>query len=247
MTVKDDDISGLAKLDYRRRARSGIPEAVLAEGKTLDQVIRITRQLAARIERALVTRLPAEWGERLREALTPELEVTLYADGRLAVAAKPASRVEPTGGVVGLLAAGTADIPVAEEVRVTATEMGCEVLAHYDVGVAGIHRLQQPLAEFVDRDVGIVVAVAGMEGALPTVVSGLVTASVIGVPTSVGYGFGGGGKGALMTMLQSCSPGLTVVNIDNGFGAGATAALYANRLARIAANTQGSKGDSDAI
>jgi NCAIR mutase (PurE)-related protein len=109
--------------------------------------------------------------------------------------------------------------------------MGCKVLAHYDVGIAGIHRLLEPLREIVTNEVSAIVVVAGMEGALPSVVRGLVAVPVIGVPTSTGYGYGGQGHGALMTMLQSCAPGLTVVNIDNGFGAGATAALIANRVA----------------
>jgi hypothetical protein len=110
--------------------------------------------------------------------------------------------------------------------------MGCEVFAHYDVGIAGIHRLVEPLREILDHEVSAVVVVAGMEGALPSVVRGLIPVPVIAVPTSTGYGYGGRGEAALMTMLQSCAPGLTVVNIDNGFGAGATAALIANQLAR---------------
>ncbi len=136
------------------------------------------------------------------------------------------------GGTIAILAAGTSDIPVAEEARVTAEVMGCEVLAHYDVGIAGIHRLLDPLREVVAKDVSALVVVAGMEGTLPSVVRGLVTVPVIGVPTSTGYGYGGQGQAALMTMLQSCAPGLTVVNIDNGFGAGATAALIAHQVAR---------------
>jgi hypothetical protein len=130
-----------------------------------------------------------------------------------------------------VLAAGTSDIPTAEEARVTAEVMGCAVLARYDVGIAGIHRLLEPLREIVSIEVSAIVVVAGMEGALPSVVRGLVSVPVIGVPTSTGYGYGGHGQGALMTMLQSCAPGLTVVNIDNGFGAGATAALIANTVA----------------
>jgi hypothetical protein len=131
-----------------------------------------------------------------------------------------------------VLAAGTSDIPAAEEAKVTAEVMGCQVLAYYDVGIAGIHRLMEPLRETLVQDVSAIVVVAGMEGALPSVVRGLVPVPVIGVPTSTGYGYGGKGEAALMTMLQSCAPGLTVVNIDNGFGAGATAALIANGVAQ---------------
>jgi len=224
-------LNDLARLDLQRRARAGIPEAVFAQGKTLEQVVAISREMAAGAGRALVTRLPEGWGAILQQRLGAIGRVTLFAEGRLAVVEREGADVEPTGGVIGVVTAGTADIPVAEEARVTAAEMGCEVLAFYDVGVAGIHRLVEPIEALRDR-AAAVVAVAGMEGALPTVVKGLLPVPVIGVPTSVGYGYGGGGEAALMSMLQSCSPGLTVVNIDNGFGAGATAALIANRAVR---------------
>ena len=151
--------------------------------------------------------------------------------GRTVVVKKKGANPKESGGKIAILAAGTSDIPTAEEARVTAEVMGCKVLAHYDVGIAGIHRLLEPLKEVLDDNVSAVVVVAGMEGALPSVVRGLVTVPVIGVPTSTGYGYGGHGQAALMTMLQSCAPGLTVVNIDNGFGAGATAALVANQVA----------------
>jgi len=130
---------------------------------------------------------------------------------------------------VGLLTAGTADIPVAEEAALVIEHMGCRVERAYDVGVAGLHRLTEPLARLVEAEVDVLVVVAGMEGALPSVVAGLVDVPVIGVPTSTGYGLGGDGTAALYAMLQSCSPGLVVVNIDNGVGAGAAAALIARR------------------
>jgi hypothetical protein len=157
------------------------------------------------------------------------LKVELNQQARLAVVSQPESKIVPTGGVIGLLSAGTSDMPIAEEARVSAEEMGCEVISHYDVGVAGLHRLVEPLKEFEERDVPVIVAVAGMDGALPTLAKSLTRVPVIGVPTSVGYGLGQPGEAALMTMLHSCVPGLTVVNIDNGFGAGATAALIAGR------------------
>jgi hypothetical protein len=128
-----------------------------------------------------------------------------------------------------VLAAGTADIPVAEEAAVAAEVMGCEVLKAYDVGIAGIHRLFEPLRKMIERGVSALVVVAGMEGALPSVTSSLVDVPVIGVPTSIGYGVGAEGIGALVTMLQTCSPKLAVVNIDNGFGAGIFAALIARQ------------------
>ena len=131
-----------------------------------------------------------------------------------------------------MLTAGTSDVPVAEEAQVVAAEMGCEVVAFYDVGVAGIHRLAEPLRALREPPVDVIVVAAGMDGALPSVVCGLVDVPVIGLPTPIGYGLGGEGVAALMTMLQTCAPGLTVVNIGNGVGAGATAALIANRVAR---------------
>jgi NCAIR mutase (PurE)-related protein len=138
-----------------------------------------------------------------------------------------------SGGKVAILTAGTSDIPVAEEAKIIAQEMGCTVYAAYDVGVAGIHRLLEPLKNAVLNDVDVVVAVAGREGALASVVSGLVDVPVIAVPTSNSYGFGAKGVSTLMAMLQSCSLGLAVVNIDGGVAAGAVAALIANRAAKF--------------
>ena len=132
---------------------------------------------------------------------------------------------------MGILTAGTADIPVAEEAKTVLEEMGYEVLAEYDVGVAGVHRLFPSLRKMLENDVKVLIVVAGMEGALPSLVASLVDVPVIGVPTSTGYGIGGGGVGALISMLQSCSLGLVVVNIDNGVGAGIAAALIADTKA----------------
>jgi pyridinium-3,5-biscarboxylic acid mononucleotide synthase len=140
-----------------------------------------------------------------------------------------AYRAPEPGGCVGLLTAGTSDIPVAEEAGLVITHMGCRVVRGYDTGVAGVHRLLEPLTRMIEREADVLVVVAGMEGALPSVVAGLVDVPVIGVPTSTGYGLGGDGTAALYSILQSCSPGLMAVNIDNGVGAGAAAALIARR------------------
>ena len=236
------ELPDLARLDIHRKKRAGIPEAVLAEGKTFEQVLAIGTKLAEASGRTLITRLPSGWGGRLADALDNQaLEISLYGNERTAVVNRPDAQRPRSGGVIGLLAAGTSDIPVAEEARITAEEMGCRVLYYYDVGVAGIHRLVDPVKDLQQADVAAVVVAAGMEGALPTVTKGLLPVPVIGVPTSVGYGYGGGGEAALMCMLQSCSPGLTVVNIDNGFGAGATAALIANRQAAMKTIAEGSE------
>jgi hypothetical protein len=146
---------------------------------------------------------------------------------------KPNHKIEKNKGKVGIISAGTSDIPVAEEARVTTEVLGCKTITAYDVGVAGIHRLFPPLEDMLKEEVACIIVVAGMEGALPTVVKSLVDIPVIGVPTSIGYGYGGKGVSALMTMLQSCSPGLVVVNIDNGFGAGCAAVLIAKRKNKL--------------
>jgi NCAIR mutase (PurE)-related protein len=149
----------------------------------------------------------------------------------------------PSGGRIGALSAGTSDLPVLEESLAVATEMGASVLDFHDVGVAGIHRLAAPLEELRRFDPDCLIVAAGMEGALPSVVSGLVAVPVIGLPTSTGYGLGGDGTAAILGMLQTCSPGLTVVNVDNGIGAGATAALIANRAAGRTARDNGRKSN----
>ena len=135
-------------------------------------------------------------------------------------------------GKIGIITAGTSDVPVAEEARIVAEEAGCDVLVSYDVGVAGIHRLFSQIRRMIEEDVKAIIVVAGMEGALPSVVAGLVDVPVIGVPTSVGYGVGTGGFAALNAMLQSCAPGIAVVNIDNGFGAGYLAGLINRQIGK---------------
>lgn len=224
-------LEGFAKLDIQRTERTGIPEAILAEGKTTDQVVEALRRMAGEAGLALATRVDEVCASAIKRVLGSKFHVHRVALARTVVVSKKGVSPKPTGGVIAILAAGTSDIPTAEEARVTAEVMGCEVLAHYDVGIAGIHRLLEPLDAVLSKGVSAIVVVAGMEGALPSVVRGLVAVPVIGVPTSTGYGYGGHGQAALMTMLQSCAPGLTVVNIDNGFGAGATAALIANQVA----------------
>lgn len=224
-------IKGFAKLDVHRNERTGIPEAILAEGKTTDQVVEALRRMADASGVALGTRVGEDRAEAIKRRLGKKFRIERNELGRTMVVRKKGAHARLSGGTIAILAAGTSDIPTAEEARVTAEVMGCKVFAHYDVGIAGIHRLLEPLKEVLSNGVSVIVVVAGMEGALPSVVRGLVSVPVIGVPTSTGYGYGGHGQAALMTMLQSCAPGLTVVNIDNGFGAGATAALVANQVA----------------
>lgn len=219
-----------ARLDVGRGERKGIPEVILADVKTDEQVIAIVRTFLARSSRAIVSRLREDTAELLKRELH-DYVVDSRPLARAAAIHAPGYEAPCTGGRIGVLTAGTGDVPVAEEARLIAEEMGCEVSAVYDVGVAGIHRLFEPLRELIERDVAALVVCAGMDGALPSVVAGLAPMPVIGVPTSIGYGAGGKGEAALLSMLQTCAPGLVVVNIDNGIGAGATAALIANRVA----------------
>ncbi len=219
-----------ARLDIGRAGRTGIPEVVLGSSKSDEQVLAIVRTFVERTGRAIVTRLRPEALAMLEREL-PEWHVDIRAlAGAAAIHARDYTR-PTTGGRIAVLTAGTGDVPIAEEARLVAEEMGCDVQTLYDVGVAGLHRLLTPLGDILASDVAALVVCAGMDGALPSVVAGLSPVPVIGVPTSIGYGMGGKGRAALLSMLQTCVPGLTVVNIDNGTGAGATAALIANRIA----------------
>ncbi|MDY6966636.1 MAG: nickel pincer cofactor biosynthesis protein LarB [Halobacteriota archaeon] len=217
-----------AKLDILRKARTGIHETVFAQNKEPEDVAGLLIELAKENKVALATRVKDEDLAEVKKVLPDELEMDFNEKARTIVLRRK-GYTNSVSGNVGVLAAGTSDIPVAEEACVTLEVMGCRVIKSYDVGISGIHRLFDPIDEMLESNVDAVVAVAGMEGALPSVVAGLVDVAVIGVPTSVGYGAGGGGVSALLTMLQSCSPGLAVVNIDNGFGAGVFAGLISKR------------------
>ncbi|MHB1005961.1 MAG: nickel pincer cofactor biosynthesis protein LarB [Chloroflexota bacterium] len=223
-----------ANLDHNRENRKGIPEVILAEGKRPEHTLAIARTFLDHSGRAIISRVSQEILAKLEGEFAGE-QIELHRSSRMVVIRRRGQERPCGGGRVGVVTAGTSDIPVAEEAAVIAAEMGCDVMTAYDVGVAGIHRLFQPLRDMLRYGVDSVVVAAGMDGALPSVVSGLVDVPVIGVPTSVGYGLGGRGLAALLSMLQTCSPGLVVVNIDNGIGAGSTAALIANRMARARA------------
>lgn len=238
------DVGDLAKFDLGREARHGVPEVVMAEGKTPADVVRIVSGVVEAVGRAIVSRADAGQIAALESAVKRRKWRLETGVGGTAVVKATGYRTAKTGGRVAILAAGTSDIRVAEEARVMASEMGCDVTTAYDVGVAGVHRLLSPLEDVVKRDVDVVVAVAGREGALPTLIAGMIDVPVIAVPTSYGYGFGGGGVTALMAMLQSCSLGLAVVNIDGGIPGGGVAGLIANRAARSRASgkRRGKKG-----
>lgn len=221
-TLPFEDL-GFARVDHHRALRKGFPEVILGQGKTVRQIIEITQRMVAQGQHVLITRLEDSKAQEIRATL-PALRY--YADGRLGSLGEPPT--PPVGqGTILVVSAGTADVPVAEEAAVTAELMGNRVERLYDVGVAGLHRLLENLDKLTSSSVLIVVA--GMEGALPSVIGGLVDHPVIAVPTSIGYGASFNGLAALLAMLNSCAAGVTVVNIDNGFGAAAAATLM-NRL-----------------
>ena len=224
-----DELAPGLRLDPGRAARTGIPEVVLAERKTVGDVAISLQRLADAQGRSLASRLRPDQVEPLRTLIGGNYEITIDEIARTAVVAQPGKLPNATGGRVAVISAGASDRPVARESMLMSSEMGCEVRHIADVGVAGLHRLVTPLRDLMDWEPHAIVVAAGMDGALPSVVAGLVPIPVIGLPVSVGYGYGGDGTGALMSMLQSCAPGLAVVNIDNGIGAGSMAALIANR------------------
>jgi NCAIR mutase (PurE)-related protein len=214
---------GFAKPDLHRELRTGLPEVIFGEGKSIEQIAAIAERLVADGQNALVTRLDAERAAVLTARL-PAL--VYYPDARLAVLA--VAPVPANGaGLILVASAGTADQPVAEEAACTAELAGNVVERLYDVGVAGLHRLLASRERL--RAARVVIVVAGMEGALPSVVGGLVEVPVIAVPTSVGYGASFGGLAALLAMMNSCAAGVTVVNVDNGFGAGVAASRINRR------------------
>lgn len=219
-----------AALDLGRGVRKGVPEVVYASGKTPEQTARICEALLSSNERVIVSKLSPEHEAEIRRTL-PDAPVRRAGRALVVGPGEPT----PSGGRICALSAGTSDLPVLEEALAVVSEMGVETKSFHDVGVAGIHRLAGPLREVKNFDPDCLIVAAGMEGALPSVVSALVNVPVIGLPTSTGYGLGGDGTAAIMGMLQSCSPGLSVVNVDNGVGAGATAALISNRAAKARA------------
>jgi NCAIR mutase (PurE)-related protein len=227
-----------ARPDLDRQVRKGVPEVIIAERKTPTQSLAIAHRFLESTGRAILSRVPPELEASLRAEFEGQADLEWLSTPRAAILRRPGTKPLPTGGRVGVITAGTSDLPSAEEAALLCREMGCQVHTVYDVGVAGIHRLWKPLHYLLDEaQVDVLIVAAGMDGALPSVVSGLADVPVIGLPTSVGYGMGGKGEAALLSMLQTCAPGLAVVNIDNGIGAGAIAGLIANRMAAARRNT----------
>jgi len=227
-----EEIEGLAKIDVSRELRRGIPEIILAEGKSPQQLAKIVQRSIATHHRTIISRVSEDHDRAIRKALPDGVKVIKNKLARMVVLEPRGFRRESLDGKVGIMTAGTSDIPVAEEARFVLEEMGCRVVCSYDVGVAGLQRLFSSIKDMTREDIDALIVVAGREGALPSVVAGLVDVPVIAVPTSVGYGFGGNGVAALQSMLQACSLGVAVVNIDSGVAAGVIATLIVRRLAK---------------
>ena len=226
-----DELGGRARLDLGRYLRRGIPEVVLASGKSPEQATQLVLAMAQRQGQGLISRMTDAHRASLREAAAREgnIVVNYHSSARVLRSGFSPDVIE---GKVGILTAGTSDLPVAEETRMVVEACGLEARVDADLGVAGLHRFVGPLAATLEWGADVIVVAAGMDGVLPGLIAGLIDVPVIGLPISTGYGRGGAGEAALTTMLQSCSTGLVVVNIDNGVGAGAAAVLIAARAAQ---------------
>ena len=228
-----EEVGELAKLDIFRKTRTGTPEVVFAQNKQPQMVLEISKSFLRNKKFSIISRFTEEQKNLLLKTYgnNEEYIIDINEIGKIIVIKDKSFDFSKKGGIVGIITAGSSDISVAAEAKVIAEAMGCRVITSYDVGIAGLHRIFIPLSNMVKEGVHVIIVCAGMEGTLPGVVAALVDIPVIGVPISSGYGMGEKGKGALITMLQSCSPGLLVVNIDNGFGAGASASNIANKIA----------------
>ena len=228
-----EEVGEVAKLDIFRKTRTGTPEVIFAQNKDPQILKEIISGFLKRKNFTIISRYNDEQKEIILENFGNNRDYVIDINelGKIIVIKETSYNFAKKGGIIGIITAGSSDIPIAAEAKVIAETMGCEIITSFDVGIAGIHRIFTPLSDMIKKGVHVIIVCAGMEGTLPGVVAALVDVPVIGVPISSGYGMGEKGKGALITMLQSCSPGLLVVNIDNGFGAGASAAIIANKIA----------------
>jgi NCAIR mutase (PurE)-related protein len=224
-----EKIGNIAQIDTGRKNRKGIPEIILGERKHLLYLKKIIKKTLSKNNEVLVSRIKKKDYSKILE-FSKKNKYKIKKGKNTTALLIYKKNIKKTGGKVGIIAAGTSDIGVGEEARLVCESMNCDCLCSYDVGIAGLHRIFPVLKQFVESEVGAIIVVAGMEGALASIVSSIADVPVIGVPTSIGYGYGEKGVAALASMLQSCSLGLTVVNIDNGVGAGAAAANIANRI-----------------
>ena len=224
-----EKIGNIAQIDTGRRNRKGIPEIILAERKELLDLKKIIKKTLTKNNEVLISRIKQkDYTKILEFAKKNKYKIKNGKNTTALLIYK--NKIKKLGGKIGIIAAGTSDIGVGEEAKLVCESMNCDCICSYDVGIAGLHRIFPVLKQFIESEVDVIIVVAGMEGALASIVSSIADVPVIGVPTSIGYGYGEKGIAALASMLQSCSLGLTVVNIDNGVGAGAAAANIANRI-----------------
>jgi NCAIR mutase (PurE)-related protein len=226
-----EQIENSIRFDIGRELRRDVPEIIFGEGKSVEELLKLVTAATPKIGRVIVSRLRKDHVEVLKNLGAEGFSVEVNERGRIAVIRVRNYEKPVYNCKVGVVTAGTADIGVAEEARTIVEEMGCRTIALYDVGIAGFQRVLEAVKTLKKEDVDVVIVVAGMEGALPSVIAALLDIPVIGVPTSVGYGAGGGGMAALYSMLQACPLGLAVVNIDNGVNAGIVAGLIGRRIA----------------
>ena len=224
-----EKIGNIAQIDTGRKNRKGIPEIILGERKQLLDLKKIIKKTLSKNNEVLVSRIKKKDYSKILE-FSKKNKYKIKKGKNTSALLIYKKNIKKTGGKVGIIGAGTSDIGVGEEARLVCESMNCDCLCSYDVGIAGLHRIFPVIKQFIESEVGVIIVVAGMEGALASNVTSVADVPVIGVPTSIGYGYGEKGVAALASMLQSCSLGLTVVNIDNGVGAGAAAANIANRI-----------------
>ena len=223
-----EKIGNIAQIDTGRRNRKGIPEVIFAERKHLLDLKKIIKKTLSKNNEVLVSRIKQKDYDKILEFSKKNKYKIKKGKNTTAVLVYK-KNIKKTGGKVGIIAAGTSDIGVGEEARLVCESMNCDCLCSYDVGIAGLHRIFPVIKQFIESEVDVIIVVAGMEGALPSVIGGLVNVPVIAVPPSVGYGSNFEGLAALLAMLNSCASGIGVVNIDNGFGAGYLAGLIVSR------------------
>ncbi len=223
-----EEIDNIAKIDINRQKRRGIPEVIFAENKELEEIKNIIKKTIEKTNTVVISRINKKDYQKIL-SFVKRLKIKIKTGKKSSTVLVFKKPIKFHGGKVGILTAGTSDIGIAEEARLMCEAMNCRCIVSYDVGVAGIQRIFPVLKEMIEQEVDCIIVVAGMEAALATLVASLIDIPVIGLPTSVGYGYGEKGIGALASMLQSCALGLSVVNIDNGIGAGAMAGNIANR------------------
>ena len=226
-----EEVENFAKIDINRKMRKGIPEVIFAEKKQLLEIKKIIASVLKKSDSVLVSRIQKKDYSKVID-FSKKNNFKIKKGKNTTTVLIFRKTIKKSGAKIGIITAGTSDIGVAEEAKLMCESMNCECITSYDIGIAGLHRTFPILKEFVKAEVDVIIVAAGMEGALASVVSSMVNVPVIGVPTSVGYGYGEKGIAALASMLQSCALGLSVVNIDNGIGAGAVAAKIANQKSR---------------